>query len=144
MAVLVLLQVGALFHFHFLISNVPAYIKVQYCHQSNLLQFSVRTVTSSQSPYCNTIKCSLIIVSRSKFSATASLGVIHRGQVKDSLALMQNYLPKDSANSSGYAEGGCLYALGLIHANHGGEITDYLLGQVRHFYRNCRSHSFEA
>ena len=43
---------------------------------------------------------------------------------------MQNYLPKDSANSSGYAEGGCLYALGLIHANHGGEITDYLLGQV--------------
>ena len=68
--------------------------------------------------------------SRSKFSATASLGVIHRGQVKYSLALMQNYLPKDSANSSGYAEGGCLYALGLIHANHGGEITDYLLGQV--------------
>jgi hypothetical protein len=58
------------------------------------------------------------------------LGVIHRGHVKDSLALMQNYLPKDSANSSGYAEGGCLYALGLIHANHGGEITDYLLGQV--------------
>ena len=51
--------------------------------------------------------------------------------MKDSLALMQNYLPKDTANSSGYAEGGCLYALGLIHANHGGEITDYLLGQVR-------------
>jgi hypothetical protein len=41
MAVLVLLQVGALFHFHFLISNVPAYIKVQYCHQSDLLQFCV-------------------------------------------------------------------------------------------------------
>ena len=71
------------------------------------------------------------LFNRSKFSATASLGVIHRGQVKDSLALMQNYLPKDTANSSGYAEGGCLYALGLIHANHGGEITDYLLGQVR-------------
>jgi hypothetical protein len=71
-----------------------------------------------------------IYPTRSKFSATASLGVIHRGQVKDSLALMQNYLPKDTANSSGYAEGGCLYALGLIHANHGGEITDYLLGQV--------------
>ena len=29
----------------------------------------------------------------------------------------------------GYAEGGGLYALGLIHANHGGEITDYLLGR---------------
>jgi len=44
---------------------------------------------------------------------------------------MQSYLPKDSSNSSGYAEGGGLYALGLIHANHGGEITEYLLGQVR-------------
>jgi len=67
-----------------------------------------------------------------KLSATASLGVIHRGHEKDSLALMQTYLPKDSAGSgTGYAEGGGLYALGLIHANHGGEITDYLIGQVK-------------
>ena len=35
----------------------------------------------------------------------------------------------------GYAEGGGLYALGLIHANHGGEITDYLLGRhTLHFF----------
>ncbi len=53
-----------------------------------------------------------------------------RGHESESLALMQSYLPKDSANSSGYAEGGGLYALGLIHANHGGEITEYLLNQV--------------
>jgi len=66
-----------------------------------------------------------------KLSATASLGVIHRGHEKDSLALMQTYLPKDSASGTGYAEGGGLYALGLIHANHGGEITDYLIGQVK-------------
>ena len=45
---------------------------------------------------------------------------------------MQSYLPKDSAGtSSGYAEGGGLYALGLIHANHGGDITEYLLGEPR-------------
>jgi len=44
---------------------------------------------------------------------------------------MQSYLPKESGTSSGYAEGGGLYALGLIHANHGGEITEYLLGQVK-------------
>ena len=44
---------------------------------------------------------------------------------------MQSYLPKDSAGtSSGYAEGGGLYALGLIHANHGGDITEYLLGMI--------------
>ena len=41
------------------------------------------------------------------------------------------YLPKDSANSYGFAEGGGLYALGLIHANHGGDITEYLLGQLK-------------
>merc|ERR1712168_1083978 len=66
-----------------------------------------------------------------KLSATATLGVIHRGHEKESLSLMQSYLPKESATSSGYAEGGGLYALGLIHANHGGEITEYLLGQVK-------------
>merc|ERR1712168_24916 len=65
-----------------------------------------------------------------KLSATATLGVIHRGHEKESLSLMQSYLPKESATSSGFAEGGGLYALGLIHANHGGEITEYLLGQV--------------
>ena len=66
-----------------------------------------------------------------KLSATASLGSIHRGHETDSLALMQSYLPKDSGNSSGYAEGGALYALGLIHANHGAEITEYLLDQLK-------------
>ena len=67
-----------------------------------------------------------------KLSATATLGAIHRGHENESLKLMQSYLPKDStATSSGYAEGGGLYALGLIHANHGGEITEYLLGQLK-------------
>jgi len=40
-------------------------------------------------------------------------------------------LPKDSSSSSAYSEGGGLYALGLIHANHGGEMTEYLLGQLK-------------
>lgn len=68
-----------------------------------------------------------------KFTATASLGVIHRGHEKDALKLMSTYLPKDTGNSGGsaYAEGGGLYALGLIHVNHGGEITEYLLGQIK-------------
>jgi hypothetical protein len=44
---------------------------------------------------------------------------------------MQSNLPKDtSGTSSGYAEVGGLYAHGLIHANHGGDITEYLPGQV--------------
>lgn len=66
-----------------------------------------------------------------KLTATASLGVIHRGHEKDSLALMQSYLPKEAGPSSGYSEGGGLYALGLIHANHGTNIIDYLLQQLK-------------
>ena len=61
-----------------------------------------------------------------KFSASASLGVIHRGHEKDSLKLMSTYLPKDGSPGS-YAEGGGLFGLGLIHANHGSPaIVDYL------------------
>lgn len=66
-----------------------------------------------------------------KFTATASLGVIHKGHEKEALNLMSTYLPKDSSSSSAYSEGGGLYALGLIHANHGGDMTDYLLGQLK-------------
>lgn len=35
------------------------------------------------------------------------------------------------AGGSPYAEGGGLYALGLIHANHGANITDYLLTRLK-------------
>ncbi|KAK7090850.1 26S proteasome non-ATPase regulatory subunit 1-like [Littorina saxatilis] len=66
-----------------------------------------------------------------KFTATASLGVIHNGHEKEALNLMSSYLPKDTTAGSAYSEGGGLYALGLIHANHGGEITEYLLGQLK-------------
>ncbi|KAG8201986.1 hypothetical protein JTE90_027458 [Oedothorax gibbosus] len=66
-----------------------------------------------------------------KFSATASLGVIHKGHESEALHLMSSYLPKDTGSSAGYTEGGGLYALGLIHANHGGGIIDYLLNQLK-------------
>lgn len=66
-----------------------------------------------------------------KFTAAASLGVIHKGHVKEALNLMSAYLPKDSTGNSPYAEGGGLYALGLIHANHGGDIIEYLINQLR-------------
>jgi len=66
-----------------------------------------------------------------KFTATASLGVIHKGHEKEALHLMSTYLPKDSSPSSAYSEGGGLFALGLIHANHGGEMTEYLLNQLK-------------
>ena len=44
---------------------------------------------------------------------------------------MSAYLPKDTANNFPYSDGGGLYALGLIHANHGGEIIEYLFTQLK-------------
>lgn len=61
----------------------------------------------------------------SKFSATAALGVIHRGNLEYGFSLLQPYLPSPEGGSSGgagasvYSEGGALYALGLVHANNG-------------------------
>lgn len=67
-----------------------------------------------------------------KLTATASLGVIHHGHEKEALNLMQSYLPREGGGATaGYSEGGALYALGLIHANHGNDIIDYLLTQLR-------------
>jgi len=44
--------------------------------------------------------------------------------------LMAPYLPP-SASGSPYSEGGALYALGLIHANHGQAIRAFLLDSLR-------------
>lgn len=76
-----------------------------------------------------------------KLTATASLGVIHRGHEQEALTLMQSYLPKEVGPSSGYSEGGGLYALGLIHANHGANITDYLLGQLKEAQNEVGTHA---
>ncbi|GIL52990.1 hypothetical protein Vafri_8707 [Volvox africanus] len=71
-----------------------------------------------------------------KFSATASLGVIHRGHLTQGRALMAPYLPRGGAAAGGsggspYSEGGALYALGLIYANHGHDIRPFLLESLR-------------
>ncbi|GER50067.1 26S proteasome non-ATPase regulatory subunit [Striga asiatica] len=66
-----------------------------------------------------------------KFSATAGLGVIHRGHLKQGRSLMAPYLPQGGAAGSPYSEGGALYALGLIHANHGDGIKKFLRESLR-------------
>ncbi|MCO5552254.1 hypothetical protein L7F22_005766 [Adiantum nelumboides] len=68
-----------------------------------------------------------------KFSATAGLGVIHRGHLQQGRSLMAPYLPQNGATSGGspYSEGGALYALGLIHANHGEGIKQFLIESLK-------------
>merc|ERR1719357_1637599 len=108
-------------------------VRVSICHTATVI---ANGLMHSGTTHDQFLRDNLDWLSRAtnwaKLSATATLGVIHRGHEKESLSLMQSYLPKDSAGtSSGYAEGGGLYAFGLIHANHGGDITEYLLGQVK-------------
>ncbi|XP_050216572.1 26S proteasome non-ATPase regulatory subunit 1 homolog A-like [Mercurialis annua] len=67
-----------------------------------------------------------------KFSATAGLGVIHRGHLQQGRSLMRPYLPQGgTGGGSPYSEGGALYALGLIHANHGEGIKKFLRDSLR-------------
>lgn len=66
-------------------------------------------------------------VNWSKFSATAALGVIHKGNLSQCRKLLEPYLPRPSAvGGSIFSQGGALYAYGLIYANHGAEALDYL------------------
>ncbi|XP_023322822.1 26S proteasome non-ATPase regulatory subunit 1 [Eurytemora carolleeae] len=116
-----------------ILKNTKDAVRVSICHTATVI---ANGFMHSGTTHDQFLRDNLDWLSRAtnwaKLSATATLGVIHRGHEKESLSLMQSYLPKDSAGtSSGYAEGGGLYALGLIHANHGGEITEYLLGQVK-------------
>lgn len=70
-------------------------------------------------------------VNWSKFTATAALGVLHRGNLKQARKLLEPYLPRAGGLGSGsaYSQGGALYAYGLIHANHGAGAVDYLKQQ---------------
>lgn len=58
-----------------------------------------------------------------KFSATAALGVIHKGYFQEGMNILGPYLPQNGAESqiqgAAYSEGGALYALGLINAGCG-------------------------
>lgn len=60
----------------------------------------------------------------SKFTATAALGVIHKGWFEQGMTILGPYLPSQSGGESAmagaaYSEGGALYALGLINAGCG-------------------------
>ncbi|KAK2198375.1 bifunctional Kelch-type beta propeller/Calcineurin-like phosphoesterase domain [Babesia duncani] len=54
-----------------------------------------------------------------KFSATASIGLIHKGFINQYKKVLSAYLPTDggSTGSHAFSEGGSLYALGLMHSN---------------------------
>ncbi|KAI9674873.1 MAG: proteasome regulatory particle base subunit [Trizodia sp. TS-e1964] len=71
-------------------------------------------------------------VNWSKFSATAALGVIHKGNVGQGQKLLEPYLPRDAvAAGSVYSQGGSLYALGLIYANQGTDSAPLVISYLK-------------
>ena len=79
-----------------------------------------------------------------KFSATAGLGVVHRGHLGAGRGLMAPYLPRGGAGGAGggggggggaaaspYSEGGALFALGLLSAGHASPDAPFLLESLR-------------
>lgn len=82
-------------------------------------------------------------VNWSKFTATAALGVIHRGNLNNGQKLLEPYLPKESAAASAgstYSQGGSLFALGLIYSNHGTNVLDYLRQQFKNTQEEVVQH----
>ena len=47
------------------------------------------------------------------------------------MSLMAPYLPQQGMSASPFSEGGALFALGIIHANHSSDIRTYLLDALR-------------
>ncbi|KAI9766582.1 MAG: proteasome regulatory particle base subunit [Geoglossum simile] len=75
-------------------------------------------------------------VNWSKFTATAALGVIHKGNLSQGMKLLEPYLPRDAVSpGSVFSQGGSLYALGLIYANHG--TTSHVLSYLRDQFKNA-------
>ncbi|KZP16841.1 hypothetical protein FIBSPDRAFT_912172 [Athelia psychrophila] len=66
----------------------------------------------------------------SKFSATAALGVIHKGYIEEGMTILGPYLPQagvdNTMHGAQYSEGGALYALGLINAGSGKNVESFL------------------
>ncbi len=71
----------------------------------------------------------------SRFSATAALGVIHKGSLAKAMTVLGPYLPNENGEqapgSTVFSEGGSLYALGLIHAKHGKGVLEFLKNKLR-------------
>lgn len=115
-----------------ILKNTKESIRVSICHTATIIANAyMHSGTTCDQFLRDNLEWLARATNWAKLTATASLGVIHRGHETEALAHMQSYLPRETGPTSGYYEGGGLYALGLIHANHGAVINDYLLGQLK-------------
>jgi len=75
-----------------------------------------------------------------KFTAVSSMGVVHKGNTRESMNLLQPYLSSSAGagpDDAGYAYAGALYALGLIHVNKGGAGDSQTIAYLRDALNNA-------
>ncbi|CAM9505548.1 unnamed protein product, partial [Discosporangium mesarthrocarpum] len=72
-----------------------------------------------------------------KFTVTASIGVVHKGHMKESMSLLQPYLPQGGVSAMPYSEGGALFALGLIHSNKDNDGNREVITYLREALKNA-------
>ncbi|CDW54296.1 26S proteasome non ATPase regulatory subunit 1 [Trichuris trichiura] len=116
-----------------ILKTIKDYVRNSVCHSATVISNALMHHGTTSDEFLRT---NLEWVSKAsnwaKFTAVASLGVIHKGHEAEAMRVLENYLPKESASSSsGYLEAGGLYALGLIFSNRGSaEVISYLKKQM--------------
>ena len=114
-----------------ILKNIKEFVRYSITHNATIISNALMSYGTTSDTF---LRANLDWLGKAqnwaKFTATGSLGLIHWGHEAEALKVMSTYLPKDSSGSGVYAEGGSLFALGLIHANHGHKIIEYLQEQL--------------
>ncbi|KAK8635262.1 hypothetical protein V6N13_023139 [Hibiscus sabdariffa] len=104
------------------------------CHSAAIYANAIRFAGTTWDTYLMTdLACLNRATNWNKFNITAGLGIIYKGLLPSARSLLAPYLAQGDAGggTNPYSEGGALYALGLIHANHGEDIKEFLHDRLR-------------
>ena len=86
-------------------SLLPLQVRNSICHTATIVANAfMHSGTTSDTFLRDNLEWLSRATNWAKFTATASLGVIHKGHEKDALKFMATYLPKDSGNNGGFVE----------------------------------------
>lgn len=72
-----------------------------------------------------------------KFTATATVGVLHKGHTAEAMNVLKTFLPDGSVGPLPFQEAGAMYGLGLIHgpvgATSSSKVIEYLRNALRQY-----------
>ncbi len=74
-----------------------------------------------------------------KFTATATVGVLHKGHTSEAMTVLKPFLPDGSVGPLPFQEAGAMYALGLIHGPVGASSSKPVIEYLRNALRTYSS-----